>query len=648
MTRKVTRKTHTLRVIAQLFGLLTVLIALGALAQTKAAGHPPAKFAVVAAASHDSEAQLAKARQPLLPDHGTGAVDSGDPLFLTGETDLLEGRHGRAIAAGDVNGDGVPDLLVGSACNNIRCNQVGVIELFLGQGDGTFRQAGSYGSDGAPLTSVAIADLNGDGNPEIVATEVACHFQGCSTSGIVNIIFTANHGFLVYDTGSRHPEEVAIADVNGDGKPDLVIANCGASNCTSATGVVGVLLGNGDATFQPAVTFGSGGIGATSVAVADVNGDGKPDLVVANLCAILANCSGLAVHGSVAALLGNGDGTFQTPVVYDAGGSLTESVRIADLNGDGKADIVVANEFNGGVGVLLGNGNGTFQTVVVYPAGDAGQISIADVNQDGKPDLVVANGFLGVLLGNGDGTFQPMVETPTVGRTAFWVAVADLNGDGRPDAAVVDNCSNSKCLHGLAEVFLNNTGPHSPTTTALVSNVNPAAVNQQVIYTATVTNQSGGPMTGTITFQHGANTIVRLVNGQASYSVTYTKTGKHAITAIYSGDTANESSTSPTLIEYIGLAPTTTTLSTSGSPSQVGQSVTFTANVTWTYGVVPNGELITFFDGTTVIGTGTTASGVATFSTSSLSAKTHTIKAKYPGDVTFKLSKGSVSQVVQP
>jgi hypothetical protein len=155
-------------------------------------------------------------------------------------------------------------------------------------------------------------------------------------------------------------------------------------------------------------------------------------------------------------------------------------------------------------------------------------------------------------------------------------------------------------------------------------------------------------MTGTKTFQHGANTIVRLVNGQASYSVTYTKTGKHAITAIYSGDTANESSTSPTLIEYIGLAPTTTTLSTSGSPSHVGQSVTFTANVTWTYGVVPNGELVTFFDGTTVIGTGTTASGVATFSTSTLSAKTHTIKAKYPGDGVFKPSAGAVSQVVEP
>jgi len=230
------------------------------------------------------------------------------------------------------------------------------------------------------------------------------------------------------------------------------------------------------------------------------------------------------------------------------------------------------------------------------------------------------------------------------------LAVADLNGDGRPDAVVANQCfnDNPNCPHGSADVLLNNTGPHSPTTTALVSNVNPAAVNQQVVYTATVTNQSGGPLTGTVTFEHGAMTTVRLVNGQASYSATYTKIGKHLVTAVYSGDTANESSTSATLTEYIGLAPTITALATSGSPSHVGQSVTFTANVTWTYGTVPNGELVTFLDGLTVLGTGTTASGVAMFTTSSLTAKTHTIKATYSGDATFKPSTGKVTQVVQP
>jgi len=178
--------------------------------------------------------------------------------------------------------------------------------------------------------------------------------------------------------------------------------------------------------------------------------------------------------------------------------------------------------------------------------------------------------------------------------------------------------------------------------------VNPAAVNQQVIFTATVTNQSGGPLTGTVAFKHGTSTTTaKLVSGQAVYRVTYSGSGTHLITAIYSGDTANATSTSATLTEYVGLVPTKTTLTTSGSPSFIGQPVTFTATVTWTYGTVPDGEMVTFFNGTTTIGTGATASGVAKFTTSSLTVGTHSIKATYPGDAEFKPSTGSVMQVVE-
>ena len=106
-------------------------------------------------------------------------------------------------------------------------------------------------------------------------------------------------------------------------------------------GTVGVLLGNGDGTFQTAVTYGSGGYYADSVAVADVNGDGKPDLVVANACASSSNC---ANGGSVGVLLGNGDGTFQAAVTYGSGGQYEpDSVAVADVNGDGKPDLLVAN-----------------------------------------------------------------------------------------------------------------------------------------------------------------------------------------------------------------------------------------------------------------------------------------------------------------
>jgi hypothetical protein len=124
------------------------------------------------------------------------------------------------------------------------------------------------------------------------------------------------------------------------------------------------------------------------VQVADVNGDGKPDIVLANWCVIGNVC----VNGTVGVLLGKGDGTFQSAVTYSSGGNNANSVAVADVNGDGKLDILVANVNSGTVGVLLGNGDGTFQTAITYGSGGEFVISVAvaDINGDGKPDLVVA------------------------------------------------------------------------------------------------------------------------------------------------------------------------------------------------------------------------------------------------------------------
>ncbi len=179
-------------------------------------------------------------------------------------------------------------------------------------------------------------------------------------------------------------------------------------------GQVGVLLNNGDGTFQPAVNYGSGADFPTSVAVADVNGDGKLDVLVAN--------GATGTHGeedgAVGVLLGNGDGTFQTAVIYDSGGGSDPSVAVADVNGDGKPDLVVIDSGNtdgqcsnnsSAASVLLGNGDGTFQTAVLYCSGgsSADAVAVADVNGDGEPDLVVANacsdsscdtGSVGVLI----------------------------------------------------------------------------------------------------------------------------------------------------------------------------------------------------------------------------------------------------------
>ena len=291
-----------------------------------------------------------------------------------------------------------------------------------------FITAPSYPAGGGAM---AVADFNRDGIADIAAT---------SPSGVTILLGIGDGTFQVTQTYAAGPEpeySVAVGDFNGDGIPDLVVTNVAFDEGDPNT--VTVLLGNGDGTFQPAQNYAAGSNPFT-VAVGDFNGDGVPDLAVANNNpAVPGN-----VSRTVSILLGNGDGTFQAPQSYAVAGPYAQCVVVGDFNEDGHLDLAVAHfqEPYGGsdvVTILLGNGDGTFHATgtLSFAGGEADPyaLAVADLNGDGHLDLIFcSNQPVMIFLGHGDGTFSAPIDT---GVQAGVVAVGDFNGDGFPDLGIV-------------------------------------------------------------------------------------------------------------------------------------------------------------------------------------------------------------------
>lgn len=344
---------------------------------------------------------------------GTCPQQSFSPPMLYGTG---VNSNATAVAVADFNRDGRIDLAVANG------TETRVIVL-LGNGDGSFQPAAFYGA-AYDSESIAAGDFNGDGKPDLAAT---------SSGSTVSVLLGNGDGtFQTYASVAAGAYQwwIAARDVNADAKLDLVTANFNSAD-------VSVLLGNGNGTFQTNADYPlEPGANAVSVALDDVNGDGRSDIIAV----------GLSGTPAVSVLVGNGDGTFQ-PYVNFGTGNQAAAVTSGDLNHDGKTDIVVAEDFNNAdvVGILLGNGDGSFQAVQTFSTAPGPRsVVIVDVDGDGNQDVVTANdsgptleATVSILRGNGDGTFQGQVAY-AAGAEPWSVATGDFDGDGRPDLAVAD------------------------------------------------------------------------------------------------------------------------------------------------------------------------------------------------------------------
>jgi sugar lactone lactonase YvrE len=327
---------------------------------------------------------------------GVGAFSGGQATFTT--TLLSAGKHSLTAFA------------PGSSTFPPSISPAVPLTVVTVAGSG-FVTAANYNVGANPV----VGDFNGDGIPDLAVV----------SGSNVNVLLGNGDGtFKTAVPYAADAGQIAVGDFNGDGQADLVV--------TTATGV-SVLLGNGDGTFQSPVPSRSGGY-PYALAVGDFNGDGKLDVVVSD------SISGSYSSSQIAVLLGNGDGTFQAPILGEVV-SLETSFAVADFNGDGKADLALIQPLGPVVVILLGNGDGTFETFgAAAGISSSVALTVGDFNGDGRPDVAGINpdGSVSVVLSNSNGTFQtPVTLADNPPYYAFnALAASDFNGDGKLDLVV--------------------------------------------------------------------------------------------------------------------------------------------------------------------------------------------------------------------
>ncbi len=580
---------------------------------------------------------------------GKGNLSYGNPeQSLSGGISF---QNSLTIGQGDFNKDGHLDIAMAAE---------GGIVLLFGNGDGTFRSADLY-DVGQPVGGTAVADFNNDGFPDIAVTLPAPvpRILFGNGLGLFNLGPDPN---LTY--GSQQPNtNIAVGDFNGDRNSDLVaqytasfpnsgpevlfglgngalsapvtvpdgsttvadLNNDGRSDLVSVSGtVITANLGQANGTFLPVTTtLRIPANPGTATAVGDVNGDGKPDL-------IFSDGSQLEVW------LGVGDGTFQYSGSFGISGQSIQIAQVAvitDLDGDGKADFVLMHSVGvASVAIFYGHGDGTFQTPTLLPISHQySQLAVADINRDNRPDLILSDGVgIAVMLNIGTRSFGPE-EHFVAGQAISAVNVTDVNGDGYPDIVTTNPGGTT------VAVLLNqpNGTPPGGSASNDTFNVSPEPANygQPITLQMTVSAATtGAPQpTGSVSFSvdGGFLATLPLQSGTASYDLTRTlPAGSHTLVAAYNGDVFYGPQNLS--VNHVVLPPvfaTTTTLTAVPTSLLTSQTVRLTAAVTTSGSPLPG--LVTFFDGTTVLGARTLDLGRAVFDTAELSAGAHTVIAKY-------------------
>jgi hypothetical protein len=487
---------------------------------------------------------------------------------------------------------------------------------------------------------VAVGDFNGDGIPDLAIADGFC------TVTIQLGIGDGTFRTVARPTVPCSPSSIAVGDFNGDGNLDLAVSTLDPSN---ASGSVTILLGNGDGTFTLSASHPATDSYPNFIATGDFNGDGKADLAITSY-----NPNYWYGPGTVRVLLGNGDGTFSQA------GSITtdyapDSIAVGDFNGDGKQDLAVSNGEHSTLTVLLGNGDGTF-TEISNPLSDSGDCSwkvvTADFNGDGKADLALTitspyNEVI-VLLGNGDGTFTEGASINSGGYFPSDLALGDFNGDGKVDLAVLNNLSQTFTI-----LLGNGDGTFTAASSTPSTGSSTSETNYPYFFAVGDFNADGSTdLIVPIGDSNNATVLLSESSSIASASasgISPIGTGTHQVEASYPGNSNYSSSVSVTTgLPAVTKTTPTVTVTPSASSITTAQALTVTVAVSGT--PTPTGAVTLSGGGYTSAAT-TLTSGSASISipAGKLATGSDTLTATYTPDSnsssTYNTATGTSSAV---